>query len=194
MSRCSGTYVISKIENIDSLKNLDTIIKASDGVMVARGDLGAQIPLEQVPSVQKKIVEMCRELNKPVIVASQLLESMIEYPIPTRAEVADVTEVIKQQADALMLSGESAMGQYPFKALSVLRSISLRIEKWWREENCHRPRKLPVATFTSPNIVTNELCTAAASMGKFLCICFLNKLNTLFIYRKCLHILLVFFK
>ncbi|KAL8100732.1 hypothetical protein AgCh_032840 [Apium graveolens] len=170
----SGTYVISKIENVDSLKNLDTIIKASDGVMVARGDLGAQIPLEQVPSVQKKIVEMCRELNKPVIVASQLLESMIEYPIPTRAEVADVTEAIKQQADALMLSGESAMGQYPFKALSVLRSISLRIEKWWREENSHRPRKLPVATFTSPNIVTNELCTAAASMGKFLCICFLK--------------------
>ena len=174
MSCCSGTYVISKIENVDSLKNLDSIIEASDGVMVARGDLGAQIPLEQVPSVQKKIVEMCRELNKPVIVASQLLESMIEYPIPTRAEVADVTEVIKQQADALMLSGESAMGMYPFKALSVLRSISLRIEKWWREENCHRPRKLPTATFTSPNIVTNELCTAAASMGKFLCICFLT--------------------
>lgn len=112
MSCCSGTYVISKIENVDS--------------------------------------------------------------IPTRAEVADITEVIKQQADALMFSGESAMGQYPFKALPVLRSISLRIEKWWREENCHGPRKLPVATFTSPNIVTNELCTAAASMGKFLCISSIN--------------------
>ncbi|RVW55580.1 Pyruvate kinase isozyme A, chloroplastic [Vitis vinifera] len=103
--------VIAKIESIDSLKNLEEIIQASDGAMVARGDLGAQIPLEQ------------------------LLESMIEYPTPTRAEVADVSEAVRQRADALMLSGESAMGLFPEKALAVLRSVSVRIEKWWREEN-----------------------------------------------------------
>ncbi|CAN0857254.1 Pyruvate kinase isozyme A, chloroplastic [Linum grandiflorum] len=97
--------------------------------MVARGDLGAQIPLEQVPSAQQKIVQLCRQLNRPVIVASQLLESMIEYPTPTRAEVADVSEAVRQRADALMLSGESAMGQFPDKALAVLRSVSVRIEK-----------------------------------------------------------------
>lgn len=171
---CSDTAVISKIENVDSLKNLDAIIQASDGVMVARGDLGAQIPLEQVPSVQKKIVKMCRQLNKPVIVASQLLESMIEYPIPTRAEVADVSEVVRQQADALMLSGESAMGLHPFKALSVLRSISLRIEKWRREEKCHEPRKLSVASFSLPHGIPEELCNAAAKIGMFLHNCFLN--------------------
>ena len=79
--------VFAKIESSDSLKNLEDIIRVSDGAMVARGDLGAQIPLEQVPSVQQAIVSLCRELNKPVIVASQLLESMIEFPTPTRAEV-----------------------------------------------------------------------------------------------------------
>jgi len=79
--------VFAKIESSDSLKNLEDIIRVSDGAMVARGDLGAQIPLEQVPSVQQAIVNLCRELNKPVIVASQLLESMIEFPTPTRAEV-----------------------------------------------------------------------------------------------------------
>jgi len=79
--------VFAKIESSDSLENLQDIIRVSDGAMVARGDLGAQIPLEQVPSVQQGIVNLCRELNKPVIVASQLLESMIEYPTPTRAEV-----------------------------------------------------------------------------------------------------------
>jgi hypothetical protein len=80
--------VVAKIEDADSLRCLDDIIRVSDGVMVARGDLGAQMPLEQVPSVQEAIVDACRKLNKPVIVASQLLESMIEYPTPTRAEVS----------------------------------------------------------------------------------------------------------
>jgi pyruvate kinase len=85
--------VFAKIESCDSLKNLEDIIRVSDGAMVARGDLGAQIPLEQVPSVQQGIVSLCRELNKPVIVASQLLESMIEYPTPTRAEVRPLSSV-----------------------------------------------------------------------------------------------------
>lgn len=79
--------VFAKIESSDSLRNLEDIIKVGDGIMIARGDLGAQIPIEQVPSVQQQIVFLCRQLNKPVIVASQLLESMIEYPTPTRAEV-----------------------------------------------------------------------------------------------------------
>lgn len=80
--------IFAKIESSDSLKNLEDIIKVSDGIMIARGDLGAQIPMEQVPSVQQQIVKLCRQLNKPVIVASQLLESMIEFPTPTRAEVS----------------------------------------------------------------------------------------------------------
>ena len=162
----SDISVIAKIESIDSLKNLEEIIRASDGAMVARGDLGAQIPLEQVPSAQQKVVKLCRQLNKPVIVASQLLESMIEYPTPTRAEVADVSEAVRQRADALMLSGESAMGQFPEKALTVLRSVSLRIERWWREEKRHEATELPDVASSFSDKISEEICNSAAKMGK----------------------------
>lgn len=167
---CSEVAVIAKIENIDALKNLEEIIQASDGAMVARGDLGAQIPLEQVPSVQNRTVQLCRQLNKPVIVASQLLESMIVFPIPTRAEVADVSEAVTQQTDALMLSGESAMGKYPDKALAVLRSVSSRIERSLREEK-HRCNALnfPVIVSTMSVGISEEICNAAAKMGEHSC-------------------------
>ncbi|CAN1841363.1 Pyruvate kinase isozyme A, chloroplastic [Linum perenne] len=165
-SRDNDIAVIAKIESIDSLKNLEEIIQASDGAMVARGDLGAQIPLEQVPSAQQKIVQLCRQLNKPVIVASQLLESMIEYPTPTRAEVADVSEAVRQRADALMLSGESAMGQFPDKALAVLRSVSVRIEKWWREEKHHEAMELSDVGSSFSDRISEEICNSAAKMGK----------------------------
>ncbi|KAJ9696019.1 hypothetical protein PVL29_008332 [Vitis rotundifolia] len=177
----SDVAVIAKIESFGSLKNLKEIIQASDGAMVARGDLGAQIPLEEVPSIQEKIIRLCRQLNKPVIVASQLLKSMIEYPTPTRAEVADVSEAVKQQADGLMLSGESAMGQYPEKALAVLRSVSLRIERWWREEKHNDNMELPDIASTSLESVSEEICHAATKMA--------NKLeaDALFVYTRTGH-------
>ncbi|GMN46805.1 hypothetical protein TIFTF001_015984 [Ficus carica] len=180
-SRDSDIAVIAKIESIDSLKNLEEIIQASDGAMVARGDLGAQIPLEQVPAAQQKIVQVCRQLNKPVIVASQLLESMIEYPTPTRAEVADVSEAVRQRADALMLSGESAMGQYPEKALAVLRSVSLRIEKWWRDEKRHEPMELPEVGSSFSDSISEEICNSAAKMANNL------EVDALFVYTKTGH-------
>ncbi|KAK4760326.1 hypothetical protein SAY87_005219 [Trapa incisa] len=176
-----GISLIAKIESIDSLKNLEEIVQASDGAMVARGDLGAQIPLEQVPSAQQKIVRVCRQLNKPVIVASQLLESMIEYPTPTRAEVADVSEAVRQRADALMLSGESAMGQYPEKALTVLRSVSLRIEKWWREEKRHEAMILPPVGYSFADNIKEEICVSAAKMANNLGV------DALFVYTKSGH-------
>ncbi|KAB5545055.1 hypothetical protein DKX38_013167 [Salix brachista] len=180
-SRDSDIAVIAKIESIDSLKNLEEIIQASDGAMVARGDLGAQIPLEQVPSAQQKIVQICRQLNKPVIVASQLLESMIEYPTPTRAEVADVSEAVRQRADALMLSGESAMGQYPDKALAVLRSVSVRIEKWWREEKRYEAMELPAVGSSFSDSISEEICSSAAKMANNLGV------DALFVYTKTGH-------
>lgn len=180
-SRGSDIALIAKIESIDSLKNLEEIIQASDGAMVARGDLGAQIPLEQVPSVQQKIVQLCRHLNKPVIVASQLLESMIEYPTPTRAEVADVSEAVRQRADALMLSGESAMGQYPEKALAVLRSVSLRIEKWWREEKSYEVMELNEVASSFNDCISEEICNCAAKMANNL------EVDALFVYTKTGH-------
>ncbi|XP_061990200.1 pyruvate kinase isozyme A, chloroplastic [Rosa rugosa] len=180
-ARSSDISVVAKIESIDSLKNLEEIILASDGAMVARGDLGAQIPLEQVPSAQQRIVQVCRQLNKPVIVASQLLESMIEYPTPTRAEVADVSEAVRQRADALMLSGESAMGQFPDKSLAVLRSVSLRIERWWREEKRHEPMLLPAIGSSFSDSISEELCISAAKMANNL------EVDALFIFTKTGH-------
>lgn len=180
-SRDSDIAVIAKIESIDSLKNLEEIIQASDGAMVARGDLGAQIPLEQVPSAQQKIVQLCRHLNKPVIVASQLLESMIEYPTPTRAEVADVSEAVRQRSDALMLSGESAMGQFPEKALAVLRTVSVRIERWWREEKRHEVMALPDIASSFSDSISEEICNSAAKMANNL------EVDALFVYTKTGH-------
>ncbi|KAL0911847.1 hypothetical protein M5K25_017772 [Dendrobium thyrsiflorum] len=173
--------VVAKIESIDSLKNLEEIVLASDGAMVARGDLGAQIPLEQVPSVQQTVVQICRQLNRPVIVASQLLESMIEYPTPTRAEVADVSEAVRQRADALMLSGESAMGQFPEKALTVLRSVSLRIERWWREEKRYEAMELPDVASSFSDKISEEICNSAAKMANNLGV------DALFVYTKTGH-------
>ncbi|CAN6440525.1 unnamed protein product [Victoria cruziana] len=180
-SRDSDVAVIAKIESIDSLVNLEEIIRASDGAMVARGDLGAQIPLEEVPSAQQKIVQLCRQLNKPVIVASQLLESMIEYPTPTRAEVADVSEVVRQRSDALMLSGESAMGQYPEKALTVLRNVSLRMERWWREDKRHVTTVLPDVASSFRDRISETICNSAAKMANTL------DVDAIFVYTKTGH-------
>ncbi|KAH7841901.1 hypothetical protein Vadar_018906 [Vaccinium darrowii] len=104
------------------------------------------------------------ELNKPVIVASQLLESMIEYPTPTRAEVADISEAVRQSSDALILSGESAMNQFPNEALSVLRSVSLRIERWWREEKLQESMELQDIASSLLDSMSGEICNSAAKM------------------------------
>lgn len=157
--------VLAKIESLESLRRLEEIVEASDGIMIARGDLGVEIPLEQIPSVQKDITYVCRQLNKPVIVASQLLESMVEYPTPTRAEVADVSEAVRQYADALMLSGESAIGSYGMKALSVLRTTSTRMEQSCREENRQillHQRKLGASL---PDQIAEQICNCAVEMA-----------------------------
>jgi pyruvate kinase len=120
--------VVAKIESAASIPHIKAIIKASDGVMVARGDLGSELPFEEVPLIQERIVNLSREIGKPVIVATHLLESMIVYPTPTRAEVTDISEAVKEKTDAIMLSGETANGNYPFKALSVMDIVARRIE------------------------------------------------------------------
>ncbi|XP_077233983.1 pyruvate kinase isozyme A, chloroplastic-like [Tasmannia lanceolata] len=157
--------VLAKIESLESLENLEDIVGASDGIMVARGDLGVQIPLEQIPTVQERITHICRQLNKPVIVASHLLESMVEYPIPTRAEVADVSEAVRQYADALMLSGESAIGSYAEKALSVLRTASERMELWSREENRQSLLMQCQLAASLPDRIAEQICNCAVEMA-----------------------------
>ncbi|XP_071706313.1 pyruvate kinase isozyme G, chloroplastic-like [Rutidosis leptorrhynchoides] len=120
--------VIPKIESADSIPNLHSIISASDGAMVARGDLGAELPVEEVPLLQEEIIRICRSMGKAVIVATNMLESMIVHPTPTRAEVSDIAIAVREGADAVMLSGETAHGKFPLKAVNVMHTVSLRTE------------------------------------------------------------------
>ncbi|MCA9349569.1 pyruvate kinase [Candidatus Saccharibacteria bacterium] len=120
--------IISKIETQASLKGLESIIVSSDAVMVARGDLGAETPIENVPMIQKRIIRLARLSQKPVIVATQMLESMINSPLPTRAEVSDIANAVIDQADCLMLSGETAAGYYPIEVVSMMKKTILATE------------------------------------------------------------------
>lgn len=124
----SRARIISKIEDQAGVKNRVDIIKATDGIMVARGDLGIEIDYQDLPLVQRELVSECRKEGKPVIIATHLLESMIESPIPTRAEISDVSNAVREQADAVMLSGETTTGKYPLEAVEVLKNIIGAIE------------------------------------------------------------------
>jgi pyruvate kinase len=120
---------MAKIEKPAAVKAFDEILKVVDSVMVARGDLGVEMPITGVPPIQKNLVEKCRRAGKPVIVATQMLESMVHSPVPTRAEVSDVATAIYEGADAVMLSAESAAGDYPIEAVTTMNDVAIEVEK-----------------------------------------------------------------
>ena len=154
----SRMRIIAKIESAEGIENIDEILQAADGIMVARGDLGVEIPAELVPHIQKTIIDKCNEVQKPVITATQMLDSMIRNPRPTRAEVTDVANAIYDGTSAIMLSGETAAGAYPVEAVKMMAKIAKRTE----EAINYRKRLDDMAKYTNPGI-TDAICHATCS-------------------------------
>ena len=155
--------IISKIENQEGVDNLDEILQVSDGLMVARGDLGVEIPTEEMPIVQKEMIKKCNELGKPVITATQMLDSMIRNPRPTRAEVTDVANAIYDGTDAIMLSGETAAGKYPVEAVKTMATIAKRIEETLDYDNILRSKGLNHTSVT--DAISYATCATAESLN-----------------------------
>jgi pyruvate kinase len=125
----SKAQILAKIEDQLAVRSIDKMIESTDVIMVARGDLGIECPMEELPIIQRRIVKNCLRLGKPVVVATQLLESMVTNPLPTRAEITDVANAVFEQADAVMLSGETTIGRYPVECVEVLHRVAMRIER-----------------------------------------------------------------
>ncbi|MBP6951664.1 MAG: pyruvate kinase [Alphaproteobacteria bacterium] len=148
--------IISKLEKPQAIQHLEEIVQLSDAIMVARGDLGVEMPPEEVPSIQKQIVRCCRKAGKPVVIATQMLDSMIKSPTPTRAEASDVATAIYDAVDAVMLSAESASGDYPLESVTIMDRIITHVER--------DPfyRKMQEASLPEPKATTSDAITAAA--------------------------------
>ena len=153
--------VVAKIEKPEALKEIDQIIQVTDAVMVARGDLGVELPMEQVPLLQKKIVEKCIKASKPVIIATQMMESMIENYSPTRAEVNDVANAVMDGADAVMLSAETSIGKYPVKVIEIMRKIITQVEELDTIYYRHHAPELKTTTY-----ITDSICYTACVLAK----------------------------
>ncbi len=161
-----GDYiqVISKIENRDGVNNIDEIIRVSDGIMVARGDMGVEIPFEELPHIQKSIIHKCNRAGKPVITATQMIDSMIRNPRPTRAEITDIANAIYDGTSALMLSGETSIGKYPVESVATMASIALETEKNINYEEIFRNTNLTVSRNVT-NAISQATCTSAHALG-----------------------------
>jgi pyruvate kinase len=155
--------VVAKIEKPEAVKNIDDIIEATDAVMIARGDLGVEMPLQDLPIIQKNIIEKCMNAAKPVIVATQMMESMINNPTPTRAEVSDVANAVLDGADAVMLSAETSVGSYPVKVVETMEKIVRDVEK---DRRVYYKGVKPVSS--SKTFISDEICFTAVRISDHL--------------------------
>ena len=159
----SKTKIIAKIEKPEALQNIRDIIVESDGIMVARGDLGVELPIEQVPLIQKQLIRKCLHRAKPVIVATQMMESMIERTKPNRSEITDVANAVLEGADAVMLSGETATGQHPTLVVETMRKIIMEVEQTdyrYNLEEVLQPQP------HSPSFLSDAICYNACNLAK----------------------------
>ena len=154
--------IVAKIEKLEAVEQLQQIVHQTDAVMVARGDLGVEVPMERVPLIQKRIIELCLRGSKPVIVATQMMESMIENIAPTRAEVNDVANAVLDGADAVMLSGETSVGQHPVEVIRAMRSIIEEVEK---EDHIYYSER-PPAESESERFISDHICYNACRLAK----------------------------
>ncbi len=159
-----GINIIAKIENMQGVENCGAILRVADGIMIARGDMGVEIPLEEVPIIQKKLIRLAIRMGKPVITATQMLDSMMKNPRPTRAETSDVSNAIYQGTSAIMLSGETAAGAYPVEAVKTMARIAERTEKDIDYTTEFKPRRLATERPDVTNAISHATCTTAMDL------------------------------
>ncbi len=170
-------YIISKIETAEALDNFSEILDASDAIMVARGDMGVEVPLARVPVIQKQLIAQCNRGGKPVITATQMLESMIKSPTPTRAEVTDIANAIYDGTDAIMLSGETAAGGYPVQAIETMRDVALQAEAALPYANMIREKYTDVEDQTD-DAISYDACRTAFQLKARLIVAFTESGST----------------
>ena len=175
---CKGrAAILSKIEKPVAVRFFDKILSKSDGIMIARGDLGVEMPVEAIPPIQKRLIKSCRDKGKPVIVATQMMESMINSPVPTRAEVSDVAQAIYEGTDAVMLSAESATGKYPIEVVKTMNNVAIEVENDVNYQQLVESSRMPPKTRVSDAITVAARQVAETTKVKAIC-CFTHSGTT----------------